>query len=238
MNGSVQSAASLVAGIEAGIANDPLLQSGVDFLVCPASVHISGVKDAAEHVLVGGQDCSNQDDGAYTGQVSAAMLKDIGCKYVVLGHSERRQYQEESDSLIAEKAQKALASGLVCIVCVGESEQEREAGHEKDIVGAQLRGSIPAGATADNMVIAYEPVWAIGTGKVASAADVAEMHAFIRGELEALVSEHTQVRILYGGSMNEENAKALLSTPNVDGGLIGGASLTADKFINIGKAAF
>jgi len=234
MNGSIESARDLMAGIMAEAQVD-----GVDFLVCPSFLHVPYVLDCVgAGVSVGAQDCSDQAKGAYTGQVSAAMLKDVGCSYVILGHSERRQYQGECNTLIAAKASRAMESGLVSIICVGESEEDREAGREKDVVLSQLKGSIPKGANAANVVIAYEPVWAIGTGKTASPSDVSDMHSYIRQALDGVIDGFNDVRILYGGSMKPENAKALLSIQNVDGGLIGGASLTVEQFINIGKAAF
>lgn len=235
MNMDGQGARALALAVADGAG--ALISSGrVDMAVCPVAVHIGGVvaalKDFPTQVLaVGAQDCSDQDNGAYTGQVSAAMLKDSGCSYVIVGHSERRQYNGESDSLVRAKAEKALAAGITPIICVGETLDEREDGRALDVVGAQLVGSVPDGGAAAGVVVAYEPVWAIGTGRVASVEDVAEMHAFIRDRLGA------KVRILYGGSMKPDNAKELLATPNVDGGLIGGASLKVDDFLAIAKSA-
>ncbi len=165
------------------------------------------------------------------------MIADCGASYVIVGHSERRQYHNERDQLVAEKAQAAHEGGLTAIICIGESEQEREAGLEEKVVGTQLLQSLPASATADNTVIAYEPVWAIGTGKTAQPDDVAKIHSFIREKLKERLADSQNMRILYGGSMKPENAKDLLATPNVDGGLIGGASLKAEQFIAIGQAA-
>ncbi len=161
------------------------------------------------------------------------MLKDALCDYVILGHSERRQYHGETDEMVAEKAAKAHAAGLIAIICVGEQESEREQGAEQEIVAAQLAGSIPSSATSENTVIAYEPVWAIGTGKTATPEDVRAMHAFIRNKLQQQLETGEKMRILYGGSMKPDNAGELLATENVDGGLIGGASLTADQFLAI-----
>jgi triosephosphate isomerase len=183
----------------------------------------------AEGIDLGAQDCSDQESGAYTGQVSADMLIDIGAEYVIVGHSERREYCGEDNALLKAKIEQAHAAGLVAIYCVGESEAQREAGQEKDVVSSQLAEGLPEGATAENTVVAYEPVWAIGTGKVATPGDVKDMHGFIR--------ERFAGRILYGGSMKPGNAEELLSTPNVDGGLIGGASLSAEDFLAIASLA-
>ncbi len=230
MNGTNAFAGELLAAVEAGIGAD--LLAACDFVVCPPSTYAAGVADRAEKVAVGGQDCSLFDNGAYTGDVSAAMLKDIGCSHVILGHSERRQYFHETDESVKKKAVKAHAAGLVTIICVGETEAEREQGRQEAVVGEQLRDSLPAGVTADNTVIAYEPVWAIGTGKTATAGDIAAMHGFIRAQLK-----NDNIRILYGGSMKPGNAAEILATPNVDGGLIGGASLKAEDYLAIAKAA-
>ncbi len=184
--------------------------------------------------FTGAQDCSSRDNGAFTGDISAAMLKDMGCSFVILGHSERRQYHNETDEIVAAKAIKAYAAKLAAIICVGETAEDRENGREKDIVARQLAHSIPQNAPPELTVIAYEPVWAIGTGKTASADDVRDMHAFIR---EKLPENLKTCRILYGGSMKPDNARELLAVPNVDGGLIGGASLKAADFISIAKSA-
>ncbi len=206
----------------------------VELAVCPAFPYLVSAVDllSGESVAVGAQDCSDQDNGAYTGQVSARMLSDIGCRYVILGHSERRQYNGESNALVMAKAEKAINHGLVPIICVGETQDERDSGRAQEVVKRQIIESLPARRDSVNFVVAYEPVWAIGTGKTASRDDVAEMHAFIR----LLITPRTM--ILYGGSMKPDNAAALLSTTNVDGGLIGGASLTADQFMAIAQAGF
>jgi triosephosphate isomerase len=229
MNMDTQGAKALAQTVAAG-ATGFVSAGRVDLAVCPVMIHIEGVvaglKDFPVQALaVGAQDCSDQEDGAYTGQVSAAMLKDAGCSFVIVGHSERRQYNKESSALVAAKAAKALEAGLTPIICVGETLEQRDSGKEQDVVAYQLAHSIPAGASG--YVVAYEPVWAIGTGKVASPEDVAKMHAFIRTQVGG------DVLILYGGSMKPDNAKELLATPNVDGGLIGGASLKAEEFLAI-----
>ena len=240
MNGTGASAQSLVGDILAEVGKNPGIQNKCDFVVCPPMIHVPmmgwRLKDQ-EIVALGAQDCSDHDDGAYTGDVSAAMLKDIGCSYVILGHSERRLYHGESDLLIASKAAKAHQHGLITIICVGETGAEREQGQEKDVVARQIFNAIPPTATPLSAVIAYEPVWAIGTGKTATPEDVKIMHGFIRDKLKAMRPGYENMRILYGGSMKPDNAKALLATPNVDGGLIGGASLKADQFMAIALGA-
>ncbi len=236
MNGLKEDAIALTDAITAGL-DDTICQT-CDVLVCPPHIHIDAVANKVpDGVFVGGQDCSVRDSGAYTGDISAAMLKDMGCSFVILGHSERREYQAESNSLVAEKAAKAHANGLIAIICVGEKEDERESGKEYDVVGQQLDASLPEGATPDNTVIAYEPVWAIGTGKVATPDNVKDMHKFIRGKLQERLDNFSDMRILYGGSVKPENAKVLFSIENVDGALIGGASLKAADFLGIAKAA-
>lgn len=211
-----------------------------DVLLCPPFLHLGIVQDVIHAqgapVFLGAQNCCERDNGAVTGEVSAQMLADFGCSYVILGHSERREYYGESDDLVAAKAKKAHEAGLTAIICVGEKEEERMAGHQEKIVGRQLEKSLPDTARADNTVLAYEPVWAIGTGKTATAADVKTMHSFIRKKLQERLEDSELIRILYGGSMKPENAAELLATPNVDGGLIGGASLKAEQFLGIVNA--
>ena len=238
MNGTQAMTADLCQGIARGAAD---LQ-GVEVLVCPPAILISGATAALADspVAVGGQDLDVNAGGAFTGQTSAAMLLDAGCKYVIVGHSERRQFYGDTDALVAEKTQVALDAGLTPIVCVGELQQERESGITEQVVGEQLqtvldRVGIEAFATA---VIAYEPVWAIGTGLTASPEQAQEVHAFIRGMLAAKdQSVADQCRILYGGSMKPGNAAELIANPDIDGGLIGGAALTAEDFLGICSAA-
>ena len=214
-------------------------EASVDVLVCPPFIYVDAVmqvlKDSA--IMVGGQDCSIEESGAFTGQVSGAMLADIGCSHVIVGHSERRQHNNESDDIVRMKAAAALAQSVTPIICVGETAAQREGGEEKEIVGAQIKVCLPEGVRGGDVVIAYEPVWAIGTGKVASAEDVRDMHGFIREVLKESLADSDKVRILYGGSMKPTNAAELLATDNVDGGLIGGASLTIDDFMAIINAA-
>lgn len=229
MAGSLKLASDIVKGLQD---QSDLLKDN-EFLVCPPYPYLAPVQtELSMAVNLGAQDCSPfEGQGAYTGDVSATMLKDLNCEYVILGHSERREYYAESNLMVQQKATIANAAGLKTIICVGETEAQREAGEHLDIMEQQLAGSIPDGATADNTVIAYEPVWAIGTGKVATVEDIAEMHAHIR----RLIPEN--VRILYGGSVKPANAKEIFAVENVNGALIGGASLKADDFIGIAKAA-
>lgn len=207
-------------------------------LVCPPATLVAAVAQALRQsaVAVGGQDCHAASSGAHTGDVSAAMLKDAGGDFVIVGHSERRQDHGETDAGVAAKARAAHAAGLVAIICVGETEAERNAGQELAVVGRQIAGSLPAGATADNTVIAYEPVWAIGTGRTPTTADVAAMHQHIRQTLQGLMADADGVRLLYGGSVKPGNAAELLHVADVDGALVGGASLKAEDFWAIAAA--
>ena len=217
---------------------DAPLKSSVELLICPPATLVgAAIATAAGRLSIGGQDCHQKASGAHTGDVSASMLADLGATSVIVGHSERRTDHAESSALVKAKAEAALAAGLIAILCVGETDAERKAGRTLDVVGAQLAGSLPAGATAANFVLAYEPVWAIGTGLTPTAADVADVHAFIRAELaRALGAEGAGVRILYGGSVKPSNAVELMGVANVDGALVGGASLTAKDFLGIAAA--
>ncbi|MFA6022219.1 MAG: triose-phosphate isomerase [Rhodospirillales bacterium] len=205
-----------------------------DLLVCPPFTLLSRVRKAIKGsaIQLGAQDCHAAEKGAHTGDISAAMLKDAGCAYVIVGHSERRANHGEKDADVKAKAEAALAAGLTAIVCIGETLAQRDKGQTLAVNRRQLKGSLPAGATARNTVIAYEPVWAIGTGRTATPAQAQEVHALIRAELVKALGDKAgnAVRILYGGSMNPKNAKELMAQPDVDGGLIGGASLNADDF--------
>ena len=208
-----------------------------ELLVCPPFTVIEPVARvlAGTAVAVGGQDCHIAQQGAHTGDISPAMLRDAGAQWVILGHSERRQNHGETDELVREKVLAAVDGGLTPIVCVGETEDQRSGGQETEVVGWQLAGSLPKPFTG---VVAYEPVWAIGTGKTATEQDVATMHAFIREELVRQFGDAGQgIRILYGGSMRPANAASLLAVPHVGGGLIGGAALKADDFLAIARAA-
>lgn len=210
----------------------------VDIVVCPAAVYINAFDTPG--LLKGGQDISQFDAGAHTGDISAAMLKELGCQFVIIGHSERRTDHGESNELVAKKTSAALAQGLIPIVCVGEPLQVRDAGQVFDYVAEQLDAVINTiGAERiSELVIAYEPIWAIGTGKSATPEQAQEVHRFIRQHLAAADNEAAQgVRILYGGSVNAANASALFAQADVDGGLIGGASLKQDEFLAICQAA-
>jgi len=208
-----------------------------DLLVCPPATLVARFAAAARGsaVSIGGQDCHADPSGAHTGDIAAEMLKDAGCVAVIVGHSERRTDHNESDAQVRAKAIAAHRAGLTTILCIGEQLDDRESGKTLEVIGGQLDGSLPDGATGANLVIAYEPVWAIGTGLTPTADDVADAHAFIRGRLEARMgAEGDRVRILYGGSVKPANAKELLTIPNVNGALVGGASLKAADFLGIG----
>jgi triosephosphate isomerase len=217
-----------------------VLAAKIDLLVCPPFTLIEEFAAAASgsHVLIGAQDCHPQSSGAHTGDISAEMLKDSGARAIIVGHSERRADHGEKDNLVRAKAEAAHRAGLVAVICVGETLPDRESGRTLDIVRSQLAGSVPDGATGESVVIAYEPVWAIGTGKTPTAADIAEVHGLIRRELSVRFGEGTgaAIRILYGGSVKPENARALLQAPDVDGALVGGASLKAKDFLGIAEA--
>ena len=218
---------------------DAALRANVELLVCPPATLIAAAATAAagSHIGIGAQDCHAKKDGAHTGDISAEMIADAGAGYVIVGHSERRADHGETDAAVRAKAEAALRAGLRAIVCVGETAAERHSGNTLDIVGRQLDGSIPPGASADTLVVAYEPVWAIGTGLTPTAADVAQVHAFIRERLGNLVgAEAAGVRILYGGSVKPSNAVELMGVADVDGALVGGASLQAVDFLGIAAA--
>lgn len=219
---------------------DPALRHAVDLLVCPPAtlIHLAAALAIGSRIAIGAQDCHAEAAGAHTGDLSAEMLAEMGATFIIVGHSERRTNHGESDAVVRTKAQAAWRAATTAIVCVGETRAEREAGKTLAVVKRQLRGSVPEGATAANLVVAYEPVWAIGTGLTPTAADVAEVHAAIRAELRKLVGKGTApgVRILYGGSVKPGNAKELLSIADVDGALVGGASLKAADFLGIAAA--
>lgn len=191
---------------------------------------------AGTPVLVGGQDCHAQASGAHTGDVSAEMLQDAGCRFVIVGHSERRANHAETDPQVRGKAEAAHRAGLIAVVCVGETEAERDSGRAQEVVGRQLAGSLPDAATPANTVIAYEPVWAIGTGRTPSEADIAEMHGMIHAALAVRFGAKARFRALYGGSVKPDNARTILAIDGVDGALVGGASLDAASFRAICKA--
>jgi triosephosphate isomerase (TIM) len=210
-----------------------------ELLVCPPATLIISAAALLQGgpLTLGAQDCHPKANGAYTGDISAPMLRDAGASYVIVGHSERRVGHGESDALVQAKAQAANEAGLAAIVCVGESKAEREAGEAVSVVCGQIRNSLLSGATPANLVVAYEPVWAIGTGLTPTAQDVAAMHAAIRALLGEFYGEHgAHMRILYGGSVKPSNARELLCLPHVDGVLVGGASLRASDFMGIAAA--
>ncbi|UWQ61324.1 triose-phosphate isomerase [Leisingera caerulea] len=205
-----------------------------DILICPPATLLSRAADTAKDsaVAIGGQDCHANASGAHTGDLSAAMLKDAGASAVILGHSERRADHGETDAQVCAKAEAAMAEGLTAVICIGETLAEREAGDTLKVAGTQLAGSVPASASGANTVIAYEPVWAIGTGKVPTLEQIAEVHDFLRAELTARFGAETagSIRLLYGGSVKPSNAAEIFAVSNVDGALVGGASLKAADF--------
>jgi triosephosphate isomerase (TIM) len=240
MNGSLAANEALMTALANGLDARP----GCEVAVCVPAVYLSQVSALKSTDLrlapveLGAQDVSTHNAGAYTGEVSASMLGDLGCRYAIVGHSERRQYHVESDALVADKAKAALAAGITPIVCVGETLAEREAGRTEEVVKRQLAAVIHAnGHCISEIVVAYEPVWAIGTGKTASPEEAQAVHAVLRAQLKAATDQWARVKILYGGSMNAANAASLLSQADINGGLIGGASLKPEDFLKIIAAA-
>ncbi|QPQ55876.1 triose-phosphate isomerase [Allosphingosinicella flava] len=233
MNGSLGALAEMDA-----IAAAASRRADVDTGICPPFTLIAPAKERAPSLAIGAQDCHAKDKGAHTGCVSVPMIREAGATMVIVGHSERRADQHETDADVRAKAQAALAEGLLTIVCVGESESQREAGDAATVVTGQLAGSLPDDWRGGELTVAYEPIWAIGTGKVATPADVASMHAAIRAHLAARFGPRGDaIRILYGGSVKADNAAELLAVDDVDGALVGGASLTAAQFVPIIEAA-
>jgi triosephosphate isomerase (TIM) len=233
MHGSLAALAELDAIATAAAQHNGI----VDVAICPPFTLIAAAVARQPGLAIGAQDCHAAQQGAHTGCVSVGLLKEAGARLAIIGHSERRADQHESDSEVQAKATAAINGGLTAIVCVGETEAERDAGHAENVVTGQLAGSIPHAATATKLVVAYEPVWAIGTGRTPTIADVAAMHAAIRAKLGILLGdEGSKVRILYGGSVKPDNAAELLAVADVDGALVGGASLTAAQFVPIIQA--
>jgi triosephosphate isomerase len=236
MNGLFDSL-SLATAIRDGASDLP---DGVDLLVCPPATLIAAVAEAlnGSKVVIGGQDCHPAQSGAHTGDISAEMLADAGAGYVIVGHSERRENHGETDALVKDKVVAAHRAGLIAVACVGETRAQREAGQALDVVRGQTRAVLDESIRAETTVIAYEPVWAIGTGLTPTVEDVAEVHAVIRETLASVIGqgEADRVQILYGGSVKPSNAKELLAVANVDGALVGGASLKADDFLAIARA--
>ena len=231
MNGSLASNEALLAALAQGLNAKP----ACDIAVCVPAPYLAQVQSLKTATIdLGSQDVSAQASGAYTGEVSAAMLKDFGARYAIVGHSERRQHHGETDALVADKAKAALAAGITPIVCVGETLSEREAGRTEEVVKRQLAAVIHTnGHCISEIVVAYEPVWAIGTGKTASPEEAQAVHTVLRAQLKAATDQSARIKILYGGSMNATNASSLLSQADIDGGLIGGASLKAADFLSI-----
>ena len=226
-----------MAEFEAMLAGAPALAGKADLLVCPPATLVAAFADKARRgraVAVGAQDCHPRPAGAHTGDVSAEMLADAGATAIIVGHSERRADHGESDNLVRQKAEAAWRAGLTAIVCIGETQAQRDSGQTLGICGGQLTGSLPDGATSANLVVAYEPVWAIGTGLTPTTADVEQVHRFIRGVLtDRFKGEGASIRILYGGSVKPSNAAELMAVANVNGALVGGASLKAADFLAI-----
>ena len=235
MNGSLATNEALLTALTHGLS----AISSCDVVVCVPALYLAQVQSLKPVAIeLASQDISPQASGAYTGEISAAMLKDFGVRYCLVGHSERRQYHSETDALVADKAKAALAAGITPIVCVGETLAEREAGRTEEVVKRQLAAVIHTnGHCISEVVLAYEPVWAIGTGKTASGEQAQAVHAVLRAQLKAATDKFARIKILYGGSMNAANAASLLGQPDIDGGLIGGASLKAAEFLSIITAA-
>ena len=236
MNGSLAANDALLQGLRAGMTAGA--QCGV--AVCVPNIYLAQCQTllAGSAIDLGAQDVSSHESGAYSGEVSVAMLREFGVRYVIVGHSERRQYHGETDALVAAKAQRALAGGVTPIVCVGESLAEREAGKTEEVVKRQLAAVIHLnGHCISEIVVAYEPVWAIGTGKTASPEQAQQVHAVLRAQLQAATPQSQRIAILYGGSMNAANAAQLLAQADIDGGLVGGAALKVADFLTIISAA-
>ena len=234
MNGTRDSLNELKAMAEGA----PDLSDKIDMLICPPAtlLYVATALVTDSPLKIGAQDCHTAQSGAFTGDISAAMIADCFGTFVIVGHSERRTLHKESDALVRAKAEAAIAAGLTAIVCIGETEAERKGGSTLDVLRTQLAGSIPDGATAETVVIAYEPVWAIGTGLTPTVGDVEEAHAFMRAELNTRFGgEGAKMRILYGGSVKPSNASELMAIANVDGALIGGASLKSSDFLAISQ---
>jgi triosephosphate isomerase len=236
MNGLRESSWRLVEGLLEKFADSE--QERFQMIICPPATLLSEIAQMVEGspLEIGAQNASDKLEGAYTGEISPVMLKDLGAKFVILGHSERRQYFGETDALVAAKAAAALSQGITPIICIGETDEQKSAGHAVEVVKKQLNDSLPAEATLKNVIVAYEPVWAIGTGKSATTADIVEIHSAIRDAASARFGAR-DVSILYGGSVKGSNAAEIFAIPDVDGVLVGGASLKADDFWAIAQAA-
>ena len=233
MNGRQADGLALAEAIRAGAGG-----LAAELLLCPPATLIASVgeKIKGSGIALGGQDCHWAASGAHTGDIAAPMLADLGCRYVILGHSERRHGHGETDPMVKAKAEAALAAGLIAIVCLGETETERDRGEAETVVGRQLEGSLPEGASPDKVVVAYEPVWAIGTGRTPSNADIEAVHGLLRRDLAASFPQADGFRLLYGGSVKPGNCEGILALANVDGALIGGASLKEQEFLAIARS--
>jgi triosephosphate isomerase (TIM) len=229
LRGSIVELKAIIAGAR---------ESAAELMICPPATLIADFAAAAQGslVVIGAQDCHAEASGAFTGDISAEMLKDAGARAIIVGHSERRILHKETDDEVRVKTLAVWRAGLMAIICIGETQAERTDDHTLTVLGRQLDGSLPGHVSAGNLVIAYEPVWAIGTGPTPTAADVAQAHAFIRGRLMSRFGKPGEgIRILYGGSVKPSNAAELMSVANVDGALVGGASLKADEFLGIAR---
>ena len=229
-NWKMNGVAASLAEVHSLIAAHP--SPGCEMLLCPPATLVAAMAVLARGsaLTVGGQDCHVAGAGAHTGDISGAMLADAGASYVIVGHSERRADHAEGDALVKAKAEAGIAAGLVAIVCIGETEGQRDAGTTLEVIGGQLDGSLPDGATAASVVVAYEPVWAIGTGRTPTLAEISQVHAFLRARLAGRMADAGGVRLLYGGSVKPANAAEIFALPDVDGALVGGASLKAADF--------
>ncbi len=238
MNGLRAEAIALAGDLASKMKDNP--SSSFDMLLCPPATGIEtvGTATADSGLFLGGQDCHANQSGAHTGDISAEMLADVNCAYGIVGHSERRTDHGEGDDTVKAKAEAALRAGLIAIVCVGETEEQRDAGKTMDVVADQISGSLPDGASAASLVVAYEPVWAIGTGRTPTSDEVQEVHAMMRRKLGELIGEEEagKTRLLYGGSVKPANAVELMGLEDVDGALVGGASLNADDFWAIAQS--
>jgi len=239
MNMTMAETRGFVKNLLQSVEKHPEILEKSELIICAPHVYLSALSTFCEKgvVSIGAQDCSAHNKGAYTGEISTGMLKDVGCTHVIVGHSERREYHGEKNESVCEKAKTAHKDGLTAVICIGESQSEREANLQEKVVERQLLESVPKNATAGNTVIAYEPVWAIGTGETPTPEDAKQMHSFIRAFLTKNYSGGQDMSILYGGSMNPKNANELLSIPNIDGGLIGGASLKVEDYLAIAQSA-
>lgn len=240
MHGSTASIEQLLAGLTRDMLAPGRPPVPVDVVVCPTYVHIPQALSqcAGSAIEIGSQDCSHMSCGAFTGEVAAVMLQELGCQWVIIGHSERRQYHQESDDLVAAKLSSAVDAGLTPIVCVGETREQRERGEAESVVASQLVGALKGQANLKGLVIAYEPVWAIGTGLTATPEEAQDMHAFIRAQLASVKGINAAAtRVLYGGSVKGSNAVELFAQQDIDGALVGGAALIVEEFLAIIQAA-